>query len=212
MNLAKIALLLVVLVDIMGQGLLYLFLMTFFVFMDNYLTDRFGYGTFMNAMAMVVYGACVAVTGPFLPAFFERHTTKRRIVISTLALFACAALAFVAAPSGLLAFIPIAVFAIAFSVGYPTLLSIYSLSVDETEQGWVMGVTTALFTLGAGLTSLIGGEAMAFDIRMPFFYAAAVAALSIVLVFATWGYPAVQKIVGPKRLDLGQGAVPVEAR
>jgi hypothetical protein len=90
-------------------------------------------------------------------------------------------------PSGLLAFIPIAVFAIAFSVGYPTLLSIYSLSVDETEQGWVMGVTTALYTLGAGLTSLIGGEAMAFDIRMPFFYAAAVAVLGMVLVFTTWG-------------------------
>ena len=181
------------------------FLMTFFVFMDNYLTDRFGYGTFMNAMAMVVYGACVAVTGPFLPGFFERHTTKRRIVISTLALFACAALTFVAAPSGLLAFIPIAVFAIAFSVGYPTLLSIYSLSVDESEQGWVMGVTTALYTLGAGLTSLIGGEAMAFNIRMPFFYAAAVAALGIVLVFATWGYPAVQNIVGTKKSGLGPG-------
>jgi len=123
------------------------FLMTFFVFMDNYLTDRFGYGTLMNAMAMVVYGACVAMTGPFLPAFFETRTTKRRIVVATLALFAFSALAFVAVPSGLLAFVPIAVFAIAFSVGYPTLLSIYSLSVDETEQGWVMGVTTALTRL-----------------------------------------------------------------
>jgi len=161
---------------------------------------------------MVVYGACVAVTGPVLPAYFEKHTTKRRIVVSTLALFACSALAFVAVPSGLLAFVPIAVFAIAFSVGYPTLLSIYSLSVDETEQGWVMGVTTALFTLGAGLTSLIGGEAMAFSIRMPFFYAAAVAALGIVLVFTTWGYPAVRKIVDPKRPSPGQRAVPVGAR
>jgi len=87
------------------------------------------------------------MTGPFLPAFFETRTTKRRIVVATLALCAFSALAFVAVPSGLLAFVPIAVFAIAFSVGYPTLLSIYSLSVDETEQGWVMGVTTALTRL-----------------------------------------------------------------
>jgi DHA1 family tetracycline resistance protein-like MFS transporter len=186
------------------------FLMTFFVFMDNYLTDRFGYGTFMNAMAMVVYGACVAVTGPFLPGFFERHTTKRRIVIATLALFAFSALAFVAVPSGILAFIPIAVFAIAVSVGYPTLLSIYSLSVDESKQGWVMGVTTALYTLGAGLTSLIGGEAMALNMRMPFFYAAAVAILGIVLVFATWGYPAVQKIVGGRKPDLEHAGAPIK--
>jgi hypothetical protein len=37
---------------------------------------------------------------------------------------------------------------------------------------------------------------MALDIRLPFFYGAAVAILAIVLVFATWSYPAVQKIVG----------------
>jgi hypothetical protein len=54
--------------------------------------------------------------------------------VRNLVLFACSALAFVAAPSGLLAFIPIAVFAIAFSIGYPTLLSIYSLSVDEPSK------------------------------------------------------------------------------
>ena len=172
------------------------FLNTFLVFMDSYLTDRFGYGTFMNSMAMMTFGACVAVAGPVLPSILERHTTKRRIVVLGLALFAGAALAFVAVPAGLLTFIPIAVFALAFAVGYPTFLSIYSLSVDETEQGWVMGVTTALFTLGAGLTSLAGGEAMSLDIRLPFFYGAAVAGLAILLVFATWGYPTVQKIVG----------------
>lgn len=46
---------------------------------------------------------------------------------------------------------------------------------------------------------------------MPFFYGAAVSGLAIILVFTTWGYPAVQKIVGPRRLALGQGGVPVEA-
>ncbi len=179
--------------------------------MDNYLTDRFGYGTLMNSHGHDGLRClrCRGSARSYRP-FSRRFTTKRRIVVSTLALFACAALAFVAVPSGLLAFIPIAVFAIAFSVGYPTLLSIYSLSVDETEQGWVMGVTTALFTLGAGLTSLIGGEAMSLDIRMPFFYGAAVAGVAILLVLATWGFPAVQKIVGPKKLDLEQGGVPIK--
>jgi len=180
------------------------FVMTFVVFMDNYLTDRFGYGTFMNSMAMVTCGACVVVASPLLPPFLEKRTTERRIIVSTLALFVFSALAFVAMPSGLLTFIPVAVFAIAFSVGYPTLLSIYSLSVDESEQGWVMGVSIALFTLGAGLTSLIGGEAMSIDIRMPFFYGAAVAVFAIVLIFATWGYPAVQRIVGMKRPEDGR--------
>jgi len=52
---------------------------------------------------------------------------------------------------------------------------------------------------------------MALNIRMPFFYAAAVAILGIVLVFTTWGYPAMLKIVDPKRPSPGRGAVPVGA-
>jgi hypothetical protein len=51
---------------------------------------------------------------------------------------------------------------------------------------------------------------MSLDIRMPFFYGAAVAGVAILLVLATWGFPAVQKIVGPKKLDLEQGGVPIK--
>lgn len=173
---------------------------TLFVFMDTYLATRFGFDTLKNAMAMMVFGVCVGAASAVLPAFFDRHTTKRRTVIATLIVFAGALLAFIAVPSGFVAFIPVAIFALAFAVGYPTLLSIYSLSVDKTEQGWVMGVTTALFTLGAGLTSLIGGEAMSIDPQLPFLYGAAVAVLGILLVFATWSYPAVQRIVGVRQV------------
>ena len=168
---------------------------TFFVFMDTYLAKHFGFGTFMNAMGMMTFGACVGVASAILPSFLDKRTTKRRVVLAGLAVYIGALLGFILAPSGLLAFVAIAVFALAFAVGYPTLLATYSLSVDETEQGWVMGVTTALFTLAAGLTSLIGGEAMSVDPRLPFLYAVAVAGLAIALVFATWGYPAVRKIV-----------------
>ncbi len=51
---------------------------------------------------------------------------------------------------------------------------------------------------------------MSLDIRMPFFYGAAVAGLAILLVFATWGYPAVQNIVGMKNRDLEPGTVPIK--
>jgi len=168
---------------------------TLFVFMNAYLATRFGFGTLMNAVAMMVFGVCVGIASALLPSFVDRHTTKRRTIVTALAIYIGALLGFVLAPSGLVALLPVAVFALAFAVGYPTLLSIYSLSVDETEQGWVMGITTALFTLAAGLTSLIGGPAMAMAVQLPFLYGVAVAGLAILLVFATWGYPAVRKIV-----------------
>jgi DHA1 family tetracycline resistance protein-like MFS transporter len=41
-------------------------------------------------------------------------------------------------------------------------------SAGEDEQGWVMGITVALFTLGSGTFSLAGGAMLSIDARMPF--------------------------------------------
>jgi len=57
-----------------------------------------------------------------------------------------------------------------------------------------MGVTTALWTLGAGLTSLIGGDIMGLDLRLPFYVAAASAGLTIVLILVLWRPPGVRQI------------------
>ena len=149
----------------------------------------------MNAMAMMVFGVCVGIASALLPSYLDKRTTKRRIVIAGLISYIASFLAFISVPTGLLAFLPILGVSLAFAVGYPALLAIYSLSVDETEQGWIMGVTAALFTAGAGFTSLIGGAAMSIAPQLPFIYGAAVAGLAIILVYATWSYPAVRKVV-----------------
>ena len=78
--------------------------------------------------------------------------------------------------------------AAAFAIGYATLLSLFSASVGEDRQGWVMGITTALWTFGAGLTSLVGGDAMGLDIRLPFYMAAASASLTIVLIVVSYNF------------------------
>ena len=168
---------------------------TFFVFMDDFLATRFGFGTFQTAMAMLAFGLCIGIGSAFLPPYFDTHAAKQSTVFGALVIFIVALLGFALAPSGAAAFVPIVLIGLALTAGYPTLLAIYSMAVDETKQGWVMGVTTALFTLGAGFTSLIGGEAMALDPQLPFFYGAAVAGLALLLIVATWGYPAVRRIV-----------------
>jgi predicted MFS family arabinose efflux permease len=170
----------------------------FYIFMDNYLTSRFHYGTFPTSMAMMIFGGCLALSAAFLVSYFGERVTKRSIVFGAQVAIGVSCLLFVAVPSGLLTFLPIALLGIAFGVGYPTLLAIYSLSVDETEQGWVMGVSIALFTLGSGITSFIGGEAMGFDIRLPFYYAAGFAILTLILILALWKYPPLRAIVSAK--------------
>ena len=102
---------------------------------------------------------------------------------------------FIGAPSSILSFVAIALFAGSFGLAYPTFLGAFSASVGEDEQGWVMGVTTALFTLGAGITSLIGGELMGIDPALPFYVAIGSALLSLLLSGALWRGPDVRRVV-----------------
>jgi len=80
----------------------------------------------------------------------------------------------------------------AFAIGYATLPSLFSARVGEDRRGWVMGITTALWTLGAGLTSLVGGDVMGLDIRLPFYMATASAGLTIVLIVVLRRAPGVR--------------------
>ena len=43
------------------------------------------------------------------------------------------------------------------------------ITVSDDEQGWIMGITIAVFTLVAGFMSLLGGDLMSDNIRSPFY-------------------------------------------
>jgi MFS family permease len=103
--------------------------------------------------------------------------------------------AFVLAPSPVLVFIAIVPLAVAFAIGFPTLLSIYSASVDDSEQGWVMGVATAMWTFGAGIAALIGGELAAIYIGLPFVIAVGSALLALLFVALAWRSPDMRRLV-----------------
>ena len=81
-----------------------------------------------------------------------------------------------------------------FGVSYPTLLGIFSGSVDEADQGWVIGVTTAVFCFAGGIMSLIGGGLMSVDIRLPFYIAAAATTLGLVVMALTSAAPEMRKL------------------
>lgn len=57
-----------------------------------------------------------------------------------------------------------------------------------------MGITTAQFTLGAGVISLIGGEISGFDIRLPFLVALGAALLALAMIFLSWRAPEIRRI------------------
>jgi MFS family permease len=167
---------------------------TFYVFIDNYLTSAFGYGELGGSVAMLVIGVALATSSAFLVKPVQARVNKQRIIGASLLVMIGSVLAFVLLPVAVLTFIPVFLFYFLFGVSYPTLLGLFSGSVSEANQGWVMGVTTAVFCLAGGIMSLIGGGLMDVDIRLPFYIAAAAASLGLLLMLLTWSAPAMRAL------------------
>ena len=167
---------------------------TFYVFVDNYLTSAFGYGVIGTSAAMLVIGVALATSSTFLVKPVQTRIGKRQIVGASLVTMTVCALAFALLPVAALTYVPVFLFYFLFGVSYPTLLGLFSSSVSPGDQGWVMGVTTAVFCLAGGVMSLIGGGLMSFDIRLPFYFASGTAAAGLLLLILTWGGGAIEKL------------------
>lgn len=159
---------------------------TFYVFVDNYLTSAFGYGVFGGSMAMVTIGVALAFSSTFLVKPAQKRLSKHSIIYASLLTMVVCGFAFAFSPSGILSYIPVFLFYFLFGVSYPTILGLFSSSVGETDQGWVMGVTTAVFCLAGGVMSLIGGALMSIDIRLPYYIVIVSAILGLIGMHRRW--------------------------
>lgn len=159
---------------------------SFFVFLDDYLESRFGFDTLQNSIILIVFGIAIAVTGAVIVGPITKHFPKRGIIYGTLVGMAAGLVMFLLNPIAALSYIMIVPFVVAWAVNYPVILTIFSGSVGPAEQGWVMGVTVALYTLGAGIISMVGGDFMAIDIRLPFLIAIGSVVLAGLLAISLW--------------------------
>lgn len=158
----------------------------FFIFMTNYMTSRFHVGLFGTNLEMVILGLALASSSIFLVGPILKRFEKITVVSIVTFIMAICPLGFIYSPDPTYCFVFIALFYLAFGVAYPAILNLFSGSVDDTEQGWVMGVTTAGFTLAAGISSLVGGSLMAISLNVPFYITAAFALLALLLIQLTW--------------------------
>ncbi|MCP4089601.1 MAG: MFS transporter [Gammaproteobacteria bacterium] len=158
----------------------------FYVFVDNYLYSQFKFDTMENSIMLVIFGGAMAMTGAFLVApLFARYTAKKVMLGSCLVML-LGVFAFMLNPVPILSYVLMVPIVVAFGVNYPQMITLFSHNVDESEQGWVMGVTFALFTLGTGMISLVGGKLMGIDIRLPFMVSIGSFAVAFLLVFLFW--------------------------
>ncbi|MEM7443025.1 MAG: MFS transporter [Pseudomonadota bacterium] len=169
-------------------------IVSFYVFMDNYFFSRFHFDIFQNSLSMLVLGATMAVFSGFLVGPINKRVRKTSIVFAGIAIMALAEVVFILNQSPILAYFTIVPLIAAFGIVYPTTLTLFSACVDETEQGWVMGVAVALFTLASGIISILGGSLMAIDIRLPFFVSIGSFLVALVLIAVLWRRDDIQQL------------------
>ncbi|MCL1127184.1 MFS transporter [Shewanella surugensis] len=168
---------------------------TFYIFLTNYLSSRFQIGLFGTSMAMLIMGSMIAFSSLFLIERVLNHLGKRRTIAVVAMVMTLSVLVFSMSSSVFVCYIAIAVFYLGFGVAYPTLLCLFSDSVSQDEQGWSMGITTAGFTLAAGVMSLVGGILMGLDIHLPFYICAVAAITSLILMKLTWNTPDIERVL-----------------
>ncbi len=169
--------------------------LSFYIFVDNYLTSRFGYGTLGGSMVMLTIGIALAFSSTFLVVPAQKRFSKEAILGMTFTVWAVSAAAFIASPSAIPTYVPVFCFYFAFGIAYPTFLGLYSAAVSDKEQGWVMGVTIAVFTLVAGVISLLGGELIGLDLDLPFYGVIIAALTALVVMFFAWNKPEIKALM-----------------
>lgn len=165
--------------------------LAFCIFVDNFLSTAFGYGIVGGSAVMVVIGIAPAISSTFLVQPAQERFAEHRIIAVTFAVYALAV-----SPLAILCFMPVFPFYVCFGVACPTMLGIFSGSVGEADRGWIIGITTAFFTLVGGIMSLVDGRLMSIDIRLPFYISAAAALLAILLVATGWSRPEIRRLTG----------------
>lgn len=160
-----------------------------FIYMDDYTIARFGFTTFQNSTLMALFGLVMAVASLALVGPLTTRFRKIPTMTVAMAAMALSLAAFTWNPDPHMVYVLIVPMVMGFAVAYPTQIALFSASARADEQGWVMGISIALFTLGSGLISLVGGALMAMDPRLPFIAGIASLVIALLLVAAFWRNP-----------------------
>ncbi|MEM7177348.1 MAG: MFS transporter [Pseudomonadota bacterium] len=168
----------------------------FYIFVTNFSVSRFGFDTLATSLIMVSIGTAIAVAGSFLVVPMQARFSKFTIITVNLLVWLVNSILITMVTDGVWVYALAFINYLIFGITYPTFLGLYSASAGEEEQGWVMGITVAIFTLIAGITALLGGELIGIDLYLPFNIVTGAALLALIMQFLTWRGPEMDKLTG----------------
>ncbi len=143
----------------------------YFSFVSQFLLKVYNYTPLQTSLFITVLAAGFGIgTGILLEPLAKNFSMKRCIIIASVI---SAVIALITAITDVEWIVWACSLGIGTSVAvaYALLITLFSNQVDNTEQGWVMGVTNAIMALSFGVTTFFSGFAIHYNAAMPLYLA-----------------------------------------
>lgn len=129
----------------------------YFSFSSLFLYAKFNYSTQIIGFYIALMASGFGLGFGYVVNFVSHRYSLKTIIISVGFLEAAFILTTALASNPIYAWILVAPIGVCMAVGYSTFISLYSNQVDETQQGWAMGISNAVGAASFGLATLFAG-------------------------------------------------------
>ena len=129
----------------------------YFSYVSLFLYKQFNFTANEIGIFMGLVGVGFAIGFAYLANFFAQRFPLEKIFMITIFINGLSVFLTAISPYSLLAWLFVVPASASQSIGYATIISIFSNQVDKTKQGWIMGITGSILALGFGITGLLGG-------------------------------------------------------
>jgi len=141
-------------------SIIYLFLQfgwsIYFQYISFFLMRRYDYSTLSIGLFMAIIGLGFAISLLYLVGIMTKYFKAKQIVIGTLLISAmCILVTTLNIPVSLVWLLGF-LLAVAMSLSYPVIITMYSDTMGEDKQGWIMGVANAVVGFAWAATAFLG--------------------------------------------------------
>lgn len=157
----------------------------YFGFIAQFLIRRFTYTPMEVALFMTVMAVGFAIGFAVIVDFLANRYPLRKCIFIALLLAGLLTLLTILNPIQWLSWVASTAIGACVATAYSMLITLFSNQVDETEQGWVMGITNAIMALAFGVTTLGTGFAASLGASVPLVIMTAGMFLAVIVISFT---------------------------
>jgi MFS transporter, DHA1 family, tetracycline resistance protein len=154
----------------------------YFLYMTVYLARHFAFNANHVALYIAAIGVGMSVGFSVLPRFVTKIKAQKWVVVFGYGLLGAGALISGLTHSEWVMWLIAIPGPACFAVAYTSLMPLFSAQVDESRQGWVMGLTGSVVALAAAIGPIFAGWLDVYSVTTPMIVAAIITFLGCLMM------------------------------